>query len=110
VHNNLFEIGSSLDESQSWSLEKEKSPQKSKEIKAYHEHSLVFQKEKRRGKPVSLVGEFFLEEKTFKELTKKFKKTLGTGGTCKDGWMEFQGDCQDKLRALIKQEGIRTKN
>lgn len=110
VRKNLFEMGSSLDDSQVWSLEKEEPAPKNKAIKTPKEHALVFKKEKRRGKVVTLVGEFFLQEKEFKELTQKLKKTLGTGGTCKDGWMEFQGECAEKVKELIKKEVFRTKN
>ncbi|MDX1809650.1 MAG: translation initiation factor [Sulfurospirillaceae bacterium] len=110
MHKNLFEIGSSLNHDKDWSFEKDDKKTKNKEIKARHEHSLVFKIEKRRGKSVSLVGEFFIDTNELKELCKNFKKILGTGGTSKDGWMEFQGDCQQKLKELVKKEGFRTKN
>jgi len=110
VRKNVFELGSSLDSSETWSLQSDEVKKKPKELKALHEHSIVLKKEKRRGKPVTLVGEFFIEETKIKDLCKKFKKTLGTGGTYKDGWMEFQGECGDKIKELVKKEGFRTKN
>lgn len=109
--NNAFEIGSSIDNDKSWSSDnKRKIADILKEEKEPNEHSLVFKIEKRRGKPVSLVGEFFLKEQKLKELCKKLKKSLGSGGTHKDGWMEFQGECRDKLKELVKKEGYRIKS
>jgi translation initiation factor 1 len=73
------------------------------------EHRLVFRREKRRGKPVTLVGEFFLENDEAKALLKRIKKRLGSGGTFKEGWMELQGEKADALRPLLEAEGFRFK-
>lgn len=72
-------------------------------------HQLFFKKEKRRGKTVTLVGEFALEEKDLKSLTKELKKQLGCGGTSKEGWIEFQGEIKDRLRELLVQKEFRFK-
>lgn len=107
---NLFEIGSSLDTDSAWSLQKQEEAKPLLVLKKPNEHALVFMMEKRRGKPVSLVGEFFVSSEVLKELCSKLKKNLGVGGTCKDGWLEFQGECREKLKALLKKEGYRTKS
>jgi translation initiation factor 1 len=111
MRENLFELGSSLDEDSSWSADN-KAPKNltCKDIKPFNEHSLIFKTEKRRGKIVCLVGEFFIDERALKDLCKKWKKTLGVGGTYKEGFMEFQGQCCEKLKALVRQEGFRTKS
>jgi translation initiation factor 1 len=72
-------------------------------------HRLVFRREKRRGKPVTLVGEFFLENDEVKALLKRIKKRLGSGGTFKEGWMELQGEKAEALRPLLEAEGFRFK-
>lgn len=109
--NMKIKIGSSLDNDKAWSCDtKKKIKEILKDKKEPNEHSIVFKVEKRRGKPVSIMGPFFIEEKSMKELCKKLKKKLGSGGTCKDEWMEFQGECRDKLKELIKKEGYRTKS
>ncbi len=106
-----IKIGSSLDNDKSWSSDtKKKIKEILKEKKAPNEHSIVFKMEKRRGKPVSIMGPFFIPQIELKDLCKKIKKKLGSGGTCKDEWMEFQGECRDKLKELIKKEGFRTKS
>ena len=88
-------------------------PRKSKiadEILEPCKHFLVFKKEKRRGKTVTLTGEFHIEKKASEELLKSLKKKLGCGGSFKDGWMEFQGDLKEKLRELLEKESFRFKN
>ena len=80
-----------------------------REILEPQNHQLFFKKEKRRGKTVTLVGEFFLEDAQTTSLIKELKKKLGCGGTSKDGWMEFQGEIKDRLRELLVEKGFRFK-
>ena len=82
----------------------------SNEILNPSKHSLVFKKEKRRGKIVTLVGPFQLEKQIAQSELKTIKKKIGCGGSYKEGWMEFQGELQDKLKALLKESGYRFKN
>ncbi len=82
----------------------------SNEVLEPSKHFLVFKKEKRRGKTVTLVGEFHLSQNDSETLLKSLKKKLGCGGTFKDGWMEFQGELKDKLRILLVENGFRFKN
>ncbi|QOJ03673.1 MAG: hypothetical protein HRU71_09315 [Planctomycetia bacterium] len=42
-------------------------------------------------------------------MLKRFKASLGTGGTIQDGCIELQGDHRDKLVELLRQEGYRAK-
>ena len=67
-------------------------------------------KEKRRGKTITLVGEFFLDKKEAQKLLKKLKASLACGGSFKDGFMEFQGEVKDKLKELFLKEDFRFKN
>ncbi|MDQ1267907.1 MAG: translation initiation factor 1 [Campylobacterota bacterium] len=80
------------------------------EILEPNKHFLVFKKEKRRGKTVTLVGEFCIKAESSEEILKSLKKKLGCGGTFKDGWMEFQGELKDKLRALLIESNFRFKH
>ena len=68
---------------------------------------LLFKKEKRRGKVVTLVGEFQLKKEDANATLKTLKKKLGCGGSFKDGWMEFQGELKDKLRELLLKDGYK---
>ncbi len=106
-----IKIGSSLDNDKAWSSDTKKKIKEILKAKiAPNEHSIVFKMEKRRGKPVSIIGPFFITQTQMKDLCKKLKKKLGSGGTIKDDFMEFQGECREKLKELIKKEGFRTKN
>ena len=104
---NLF-IGAEIDEG--WNEVVERRSEVAQEIKEPSKHFLVFKKEKRRGKVVTLVGEFFLTQNDSDETVKNLKKKLGCGGTCKDGWMEFQGELQEKLKTNLQELGFRFKN
>ena len=73
-------------------------------------HFLIFKKEKRRGKIVTIVGEFHMPKTDTTALLKNLKKSIGCGGTIKDGWMEFQGDLKEKLKILLKEKYFKFKN
>ena len=73
-------------------------------------HFLVFAKEKRRGKTVTLVGEFQITKEAAMDIVKILKKKLGCGGAYKDGWMEFQGELKEKIRPLLITLDYRFKN
>ncbi len=88
-------------------------PRKSKishEIEEPAKHFLHFSKEKRRGKTLTLVGEFHLSKEDATAILKTLKKKLGCGGTYKDGFMEFQGELREKLRPLLVSLNFRFKN
>jgi len=72
-------------------------------------HQLFFAKEKRRGKVVTLVGEFFMPKDEVTKVLKLLKKKLGCGGAYKDNMMEFQGDLKEKIRPLLVSEGFKFK-
>jgi len=99
-------IGASFDDD--WAVVEEKKTT-AVTIKQPKEHTLVFKREKRRGKVVTLVGEFFLEKKEAQNVLKKLKASLACGGSFKDGWMEFQGEVQERLKPLLEKEGFRFK-
>ncbi len=101
-------IGADIDDE--WS--EVQSPRKSKildDVLEPQKHQLFFSKEKRRGKTVTLVGEFFLEKDDSSKLLKTLKKKLGCGGVFKDGFMEFQGDLKEKIRPFLVDENFRFK-
>jgi len=107
---NLFEMGAKFGDA--WSADNKEKPAKkqSNEIKSPDKHHLIFAKEKRRGKVVTIIRDFYMEKKQLQALLKELKKSLGTGGTLKESEMEFQGEVQDKLRQLLGEKGFKFKN
>ena len=91
--------------------EDKKNPKKSSsELKAKNQHQLVFTYEKRNGKPVTLVGRFYIEENEKKEVLKLLKKKLACGGAIKEEWIEIQGDFKEKIKTVLIAEGWKFKN
>jgi translation initiation factor 1 len=102
-----LQIGADFDEG--WQQIDDVQSVERKTLLAPEAHRLVFKKEKRRGKPVTLVGPFALDQSDASALLKQWKKKLGCGGTLKDEWMEFQGDLAASLRPLLAQDGFALK-
>ncbi|MDD2829361.1 MAG: translation initiation factor [Sulfuricurvum sp.] len=101
-----LEFGSSWGDG--WSMEEEKTS-KVLTILEPSAHRLVFQKEKRKGKVVTLVGVFNLSEEDAQKLLSTLKKSLACGGAYKEGWMEFQGDIAPKVREQLEKMEFRFK-
>lgn len=105
----MFEMGADLS-GETWDKQKIKEPNKSKnkvssnstEKMNKNEHQLVFTFEKRRGKPVTLVGRFLIDEKEKKQILKLLKSKLGCGGTISNEWIEIQGDKKDKIIEVLE--------
>ena len=102
-------IGADIDDSWAQIQPKRKSLLADEEIEP-NKHFLHFAKEKRRGKTVTLVGEFFLSKADALGALKILKKKLGCGGSYKDSYMEFQGELKEKLRPLLVELDFRFKN
>ena len=77
----------------------------SNEIIPKNQHQLVFTYEKRKGKPVTLVGRFNIKEDEKKEVLKLLKKKLACGGAIKDEWIELQGDLKEKIKMVLESDG-----
>ena len=61
------------------------------------------------GKTVTVIRGLELDAAGFKALLKKLKTRIGSGGTCKDGVIELQGDQVDLTLELLSKEGYRPK-
>ena len=80
------------------------------EILPKNQHQLVFTYEKRKGKPVTLIGRFSLSDSDKKEVLKLLKKKLACGGAIKEEWIELQGDVKEKIITILKADGWKFKN
>lgn len=105
----IFEMGAKLDGDIFDTKKEDKNKKSSSEIIPKNQHQLVFTYEKRKGKPVTLVGRFYLEDKEKKEVLKLLKKKLACGGAIKGEWIELQGDVKDKIKATLEANGWKFK-
>lgn len=101
----IFEMGAKL-EGDIFDTKKEDKKKKnsSNEIVPKNQHQLVFTFEKRKGKPVTLVGKFYIDEEEKKETLKLLKKKLACGGSIKEEWIELQGDVKNKVKSVLEKE------
>lgn len=97
-----------------WSYDGETFREKNKTTKetnnkilSIKEHILVFRYEKRNGKDVTLVGQFYLEKAQKETILKDMKKKLGVGGSIKDEWIELQGKLEEKVKAHLQAQGFK---
>lgn len=102
-----LDLGSSWGDG--WSMEEEKAS-KVLTLLDPSAHRLVFQKEKRKGKVVTLVGPFSVSEDDGQKTLSTLKKSLACGGAYKEGWMEFQGEIAPKVREALEKLGFKFKN
>jgi translation initiation factor 1 len=58
----------------------------------------------RKGKGVTLISGFELNEKDLKALAKKLKALCGSGGTVKNGVIEVQGDHRDQIKQELDKQ------
>jgi len=101
----IFEMGAKLEGDNFDTSKNDKKFKKStNEIIPKNQHQLVFTFEKRKGKPVTLVGKFYIDEKEKKELLKLLKKRLACGGSIKEEWIEIQGDVKDKIKTILEEK------
>ncbi len=63
----------------------------------------------RKGKTVSTVSGFQLDDDELKLLAAQLKRKCGTGGSVKDGIILIQGDHRDALLSELKKQGYTAK-
>jgi len=106
----MFKMGASLEEETYDTKKEDKKKQPNKSLVPKNQHQLVFTYEKRKGKPVTLLGRFYLKEEEKKVILKLLKKKLACGGSIKDEWIELQGDVKEKIKEVLIKEGWKFKN
>ncbi|QOG12123.1 translation initiation factor SUI1 [Arcobacter sp. FWKO B] len=103
---NLFEIGAKLDSMQSDKKGKLLTTDCiNKSSLSSHQEPLVFKREKRNGKVVTIVGRFVCDDDEKKKVLKLLKTKLGCGGTIDSEWLELQGELQEKVKVVLSDNG-----
>lgn len=101
----IFEMGANLSGESYDTSKEDKKKKSSNKIEPKNQHQLVFTYEKRKGKPVTLVGRFNISNDDKKNVLKLLKKKLACGGSIKDEWIEVQGDVKDKIITILESDG-----
>jgi translation initiation factor 1 len=63
----------------------------------------------RKGKGVTLASGFQLAGDELKALAKELRQQLSTGGSIKDGVLEFQGDQRAAIKSLLEKQNYKVK-
>ena len=63
----------------------------------------------RKGKTVTAVFGFELDENSLKALAKQIKRHCGTGGSVKDGIIVVQGDHRETIKGFLTAQGYKVK-
>lgn len=63
----------------------------------------------RKGKGVSVLIGFALDEKALKQLAQKIKKQCGCGGTVKNFTIEIQTDNRELIKSILDKMGYQVK-
>lgn len=63
----------------------------------------------RRGKEATVIEGFLCDDERLRQIAASLKKSLGSGGSCRDGEILLQGDVRDKCARLLSDMGYKTK-
>jgi translation initiation factor 1 len=70
---------------------------------------IVCKYEKRKGKPVTLIENFYGNDQEYKKLAKHLKTKLSVGGSFKNGQILIQGDYRNEIMNELKTLGFSVK-
>jgi len=65
--------------------------------------------EKRSGKSVTVLAASLVDERTLRGLASDLKARLAAGGTLKGAEIELQGDHRERLRDILREQGLLVK-
>jgi translation initiation factor 1 len=74
-------------------------------VPAMQRLKVVIDRKQRKGKTVTLVQGFTGKTDDLKELGKLLRTKCGTGGSEKEGEIILQGECEKKVREILRKEG-----
>ena len=84
---------------------KRKRPEPKSEIKSDGIIRIRREVKGRKGKTVTTITGFALDDKSLNLLSKQLKQYCGTGGSVKDGMVIIQGDHRDTIKSLLAWQG-----
>jgi len=77
--------------------------------KKYQDEPIICKYEKRKGKPITILENFKINNSELKTIAKDLKKSLSVGGSVKENYIIIQGDYRDKIMKILNSKGFETK-
>ncbi len=84
----------------------EPAPSESKNKETIH---VLIEKKRRKGKTATIAEGFECSDEELQELASELKRKLGVGGSARGGEILIQGECKERLKALLHEHGYKTK-
>ena len=79
------------------------------EVKQSQDEPIICKYEKRKGKPITILENFKINNSELKTIAKDLKKSLSVGGSVKENYIIIQGDYRDKIMKILNSKGFETK-
>ena len=79
------------------------------EVKQSQDEPIICKYEKRKGKPITILENFKINNSELKIIAKDLKKFLSVGGTVKENYIIIQGDYRDEIMKILNSKGFETK-
>ena len=79
------------------------------EVSSLQIDPIICKYEKRKGKALTILEGFTINESEVKNIAKELKKKLSVGGSLKDNYIIIQGNYRDKIMEILNSKGFKTK-
>ncbi|MGY8919021.1 MAG: translation initiation factor [Flavobacteriales bacterium] len=79
------------------------------DVKQPQDEPIICKYEKRKGKLITILENFKINNSELKIIAKDLKKSLSVGGTVKENYIIIQGDYRDKIMKILNSKGFETK-
>ena len=79
------------------------------EVSSLQIEPIICKYEKRKGKALTILEGFTINDIEVKKIAKELKKKLSVGGSLKDDYIIIQGDYRDKIMEILNLKGFKTK-
>ena len=79
------------------------------EVSSLQIDPIICKYEKRKGKALTILEGFTINDSEVKNIAKELKKKLTVGGSLKDNYIIIQGNYRDKIMEILNSKGFKTK-
>ena len=79
------------------------------EVTSLQIEPIICKYEKRKGKALTILEGFTINDIEVKNIAKELKKKLSVGGSLKDNYIIIQGNHRDKIMEILHSKGFKTK-